>query len=107
ERVWRAGWEGGGAVEEASSPTVAAGQERVQPRLAGILVHHAHLEATRPALDHLELGLEIARLVEGRPLEGGPRLGHEGGDREGELAEGMAVWPEHAKPLQQPSRESG
>src|SRR5262249_32404533 len=105
ERPSPVAFEGGGELQEVPYPTVAAGQERLQPRLAGILVHYAHLEATRPALDHLELGLEISRLVESCPLEGGPRLGHEGGDGKSELAERMAVRTEHAEPSEHAARE--
>ena len=68
-------------------------------------MHDAHGEPSRALLDRLQLGLEIARLVERRPLKGRPGLGHEGGDRQRQLAEGVTVGPRHAQPLEHAARE--
>jgi hypothetical protein len=68
-------------------------------------VHDAHGEPPRALLDRLQLGFEIARLVEGRPLKRRPGLGHEGGDRQRQLAEGVTVGPRHAQPLEHATRE--
>ena len=79
ERLAPVAVEARGDLEKVGDAAVATRQQRLEPSLARVLVHHPHLEPPGAALDRFELSLEVARLVEGRPLERGPRLGHEGG----------------------------
>jgi len=51
-----------GARDEISDAPVPTGEERLEPGLARVLVHHPHLQPPRAALDGLELGFEVARL---------------------------------------------
>src|SRR6266540_6952827 len=89
-----------GHFDEVGDTPVAAGQQRLEPRFARVLVHHAHGQPAGAVLDDLELGLQAPRVLEGRPLERRLWFRYEGGHRERELAERVAVGPGHPQPFQ-------
>src|SRR5229473_1376583 len=67
--------EAGVALPLAQRPPPIAVEHGLEPRLARVLVDHAHIvQAARAALDDLELLLQAPQVVEGRPLKGRPRL---------------------------------
>src|SRR5438093_6342842 len=45
-------------LDEVGDAPVPAGQQRLEPRFARVIVDHAHREATGAPLDDLELGLQ-------------------------------------------------
>ena len=95
-----------GALQKVADAAVAARQQRLQRRLARVLVQHA--DRGQPAdalLDRRQLARERLGAGERRPLERRPRLGHEGRDRECEPPERPAPGVEHAQPLEHAARE--
>src|SRR5678815_936491 len=92
-------------LDEVRESTVTAGEESLEACLPRVLVHDADREPPRSPLDDLELLLEAPDVVERGPLKRRPRLRHERGHRQRELAERVAVRPGHPEPLEHAVRQ--